>query len=264
MYDYHAHCSFSPDSKSTMMDMVLAAADKGLKEIAITDHYDPDYRDPTWPTNLDFKNYHKEMEYIQAVLNDRIRLIKGVEIGLQHGSTIDKCRAVAAAYDYDFILASFHCAEGYELSQGGYFDVRSMEEIFPSFYRYVFDCLKEYKDYSVLGHINVIDRYSHYVPEPYHFMDIVEEILKLIINDGKGIEINTSSFRYNMGDHTTPTDEILRLYKKLGGEIITVGSDAHSPNYVGSGLQWGYEKLRSLGFRYFTTFDKLIPSFVKL
>ncbi|MGI6752216.1 MAG: histidinol-phosphatase HisJ family protein [Anaerovoracaceae bacterium] len=264
MYDYHVHCSFSPDSRTPMTEMVQAAAKAGLREIAITDHYDPDYRDPAWPVNLDFDSYHKEMEAVKERYRGDIKLVKGIEIGVQHGSTLDKCKAAVAAYDYDFVLASFHCAEGYELSHGGYFDERSMEETFPSFYKYVYDCLKEFKDYSVLGHINVVDRYSLYVPEPLYFMDMVEDILKMIIYDGRGIEINTSSFRYGMGEKTTPSHEMLRLYKDLGGEIITVGSDAHSPLHIGSGLEWGYDKLRSLGFRYFTTFDKLKPSFIKL
>lgn len=94
--------------------------------------------------------------------------------------------------------------------------------------------------------------------------DSTAEVLKRIIEDGKGIEINTSSFRYDMGDHTVPSQGILQLYHELGGEIVTVGSDAHAVRDVGFGIQWAYDKLRSVGFRYLTTFCQRKPSFVKL
>ena len=263
-YDYHVHSGFSADSSAKMADMVLAGIRAGLKEIAITDHYDPDYCDPTWPSYLPFEEYQKEMEKTKQEFSEQIFLVRGLEMGVQHGQTIEKCRNTAAAYDYDFLLASFHCAEGYELSCGGYFDQRSMEETFASFYRYVYDCLKEFKDYCVLGHINVVDRYGKYVPKPSTYMDIVEEIFKLIIQDGRGIEINTSSFRYGMGERTTPSAEMLTLYKDLGGEIVTVGSDAHFPEHVGAQLNWAYDKMKDVGFRYVTTFRQRQPVFNKL
>ena len=139
-----------------------------------------------------------------------------------------------------------------------------MEDATLAFYKYVYDCLSVYKDYDVLGHINVIDRYGPYVPAYLDLMDMVTEILKLIIDDGKGIEINTSSFRYGMGDYTTPSHDILLRYHELGGEIITVGSDAHCTRDVGDGIKWAYDKMKSVGFQYVTTFSQRKPSFLKL
>jgi histidinol-phosphatase (PHP family) len=170
----------------------------------------------------------------------------------------------AKSFDYDFILGSFHCAEGKELYGNAYFENRSVEDAYISFYTYMYDCLKLYKDYDVLGHFNIIDRYAEYVAKPSLYMDIVEAILKLIIDDGKGIEINTSSFRYGMGERTTPAKEILQLYKDLGGTIITAGSDAHKPDDVKFKLDEAYYMMESAGFKYFTTFSQRIPHFIKL
>ena len=264
MYDYHTHSTISDDGNTPMLQMVQTGISIGLKEIAITDHFDPDYPDPNWSSYIDFARYHQQLEETSYVCGSKIKVLKGIEIGIQHGDTLAKCRTAARSYGYDFVIGSFHCAEGIELSQGGFFDHRSVEESTAAFYRYVLATLKEYDDFDVLGHINVIDRYGSYIPDYSCCNDIVTEILKLLIEKGKGIEINTSSFRYGMGTHTTPTDDILALYRSLGGEIITIGSDAHSPRHVGYKLSWALEKMQQMGFRYLTTYDQRIPKFLSI
>ncbi|MGI6733184.1 MAG: histidinol-phosphatase HisJ family protein [Anaerovoracaceae bacterium] len=265
LVDYHTHSTYSTDGRSSMRSMVEAGVAAGISQLAVTDHYDPDYPFDDWGEEFSLTDYQNEMEIVKDEFKDRITLVKGLEVGIQHGSTMDKCRQTVRGYDYDFIIGSFHCAEGFELSCGTFFNNRSAEEATAAFYKYVYDCLSDYKDYDVLGHINVIDRYGPYIP-PYgnDLMDIISEILKQIIDDGKGIEINTSSFRYGMGDHTTPSHGILHRYRELGGEIVTVGSDAHAARDVGFGIQWAYDKMKSVGFRYVTTFCQRKPSFIKL
>ncbi len=264
IFDYHTHTNFSTDGHSSMEEMVAAAAKIGIAELAITDHYDPDYPEPGWGEEFSQIDYIKMLEQCKEKYKDEIKVIKGIEVGIQDGETLKKCTGTVNSYNYDFIIGSFHCAEGYELAMGGFFDNRSVEEATEAFYKYNYQCLSVYKDYDVLGHINVIDRYGPYIPKYENLWDIIREILKVIIYDGKGIEINTSSFRYGMGEYTTPSHEILCLYKDLGGEIITVGSDAHRVRDLGSGIGWAYEKMKSVGFKYVTTYNQRKPSFVKL
>lgn len=264
MYDYHTHTIYSDDGHAAINEMAKAAIKKGLYQIAITDHFDPDYCDPSWSSDLDFISYCSDLSEAEKLYHDKIKVIKGIEIGLQHGDTLNKCRDAVSANNFDFVIGSFHCAEGFELSCGGFFDNRTVENAAEAFYKYVYDCLLNYDDFDVLGHLNVIDRYSPYIPSPACYMESVHEILKLLIDKGKGIEINTSSFRYGMHDHTLPTTEILKLYRALGGEIITAGSDAHSPEHVGFRLDWAYEKMKSVGFKYVTSFSRRKPFFNKL
>ena len=94
-------------------------------------------------------------------------------------------------------------------------------------------------------------------------MEIVRTILKEIITRGKGIEVNTSGYRYGLNS-TNPDMEILKLYRQLGGEIITVGSDAHSIEHLGANIQETYELLKCLGYKYITTFDRMKPLQIKL
>lgn len=263
MYDYHSHSFFSDDSTTPLRDMVEAAIKKGLKEIAITDHYDPDYPDPNFPFDLEFEAYYRALLQVEEEYSSKIKIIKGIEIGIQHGDTHEKCHMAAKAFPYDFILGSFHCSSGEDLYTE-YFKTRNDENGVKEFYDYVYEGICEFEDFDVLGHINVIDRYVTAVPDYAQYMDKIRQILKKLIETGKGIELNMSSFRYNLGDRTTPSKEILSLYKELGGEIITIGSDAHRESHIGYMYREATEILNSHGFKYITTFDKRIPKQIKM
>ena len=263
MYDYHTHSDFSFDSYTKPEEMIEEAVRKGIKEIAITDHYDPDYPDSDYPFEITFPRYHKKLLEVSKRYRDRIKVVKGIEIGIQHGKTLAKCERAANAFSYDFILGSFHSAYGQDL-YGEYFSKRSVEDGFYDFYIYMEDCLKNYKNFDVLGHFNVVDRYSEYIPDYAPYMDVIGRILKLLIRDGKGLEFNTSSFRYSMGGRTKPSKEILELYRKLGGEIITIGSDAHKTQDIGFKYDTAISILKSHGFDYIATFENRKPTFVKI
>ncbi|MNI86640.1 Histidinol-phosphatase [compost metagenome] len=121
--------------------------------------------------------------------------------------------------------------------------------------------MKNYDDYSVLGHLDMIKRYDNEGEYPFEKVKhIIKEILSLAIKNGKGIEVNTSSFRYALND-LTPSRDILRLYKELGGTIITIGSDAHKEEHLGAKISYVKEELKKLGFNSFCTFDKMKPIF---
>ncbi|NLY71852.1 MAG: histidinol-phosphatase HisJ family protein, partial [Clostridiales bacterium] len=183
MYDYHTHTHFSEDSDAPMEIMVETAIKLGLKQMAITDHYDPDYPDPNFVFGLDFKPYHNEMEAKAFKYRNQIRIVRGIEIGIQHGPTLDKCSEAAHSYDYDFIIGSFHCAEGLDLYNEDFFENRTVEEAYLAFYNYVYNCLIEFNDFDILGHINVIDRYRPYIPDSSIYIDIIAEAYQKGIRD---------------------------------------------------------------------------------
>ncbi|MDD4563922.1 MAG: histidinol-phosphatase HisJ family protein [Eubacteriales bacterium] len=262
MYDYHTHSSFSDDSRTPMNEMIEAAIKLGIKEMAITDHYDPNYPDQEFPFEMDFAGYHKALNEAKDTYQGRIKVVKGIEIGIQHGKILDKCIKAAKSYDYDFILGSFHCAEGMDLNSRAFFKDRSIEDSYIAFYTYMLDCLKVYKDYDVLGHINVIDRYTDQISPYPVYSELVDEILKLIISDGKGIEINTSSYRFGLKD-TTPSKKILQRYSELGGEIITIGSDSHKIP-LGNYFDRAKDMMKSAGLKYLATFNQRKIHFVPI
>ena len=117
----------------------------------------------------------------------------------------------------------------------------------------------------VLRTEDLVKRYGNYgnILDDKPFDDIIEAILKEAINDGKGIEVNTSCYRYNLPD-LTPSKHILTMYKDLGGEIITTGSDSHNPSQIAYKFDYIYSYLESIGFKYVCAFDKMKPQFIKI
>ena len=57
---------------------------------------------------------------------------------------------------------------------------------------------------------------------------------------------------------------VLNIYKEVGGELITVGSDAHRTENVGRGVPEAYALLAQAGFRYVTLYEKRQPRPVRL
>jgi histidinol-phosphatase (PHP family) len=263
MYDYHTHSSFSVDSDEPLEVMVKRAVSLGIKEYAVTDHCDPEYRNELYNAEFDLASYTRELERLEKKYRADVKLIKGVEMGIQHDVTAD-CLAVTGAYPFDFVIGSFHCAEGFEIFDPAYIRGRTAEELYRSFYSYMLQCLKIYKDYDVIGHFNVLDRYADEIPADEAYYDIAEDIVRLLVDDGKGLEINTSSFRYGMGERTTPTIDVLRLYARAGGEIVTIGSDAHRARDVGFMFDRAVLMLRDAGIKYLATFENREVGFVKL
>ena len=146
-----------------------------------------------------------------------------------------------------------------------YFKNKSQKEAYEVYYKTLYDIIKNYNNYSVVGHGDLIKRYGNYsnILKDSLFIDIIESILKEAIYKGKGIEINTSCFRYKLPD-LTPSRKIISLYKDLGGEIITTGSDAHSPAFISCKFDYICSYLKDLGFKYISTFNNLKPNFIKL
>ena len=47
----------------------------------------------------------------------------------------------------------------------------------------------------------------------------------------------------------------------MGGEIITIGSDAHTPEGIANGFNRAAEVLSECGFKYYTIFENRLPEF---
>lgn len=262
-YDYHMHSNFSGDSKTPMEDMVKKSIDLGLKEICFTDHVDYDIiSDIEFKT--DYVSYLKSIEYLKEKFKNKITIKKGIEMGVQP-HIIEKCSNDIKKYPFDFVICSMHAIDKMDLYNGAFFVNKTQQEAYEKYYELLYYIVKNYKDYSVLGHLDLIKRYGDYKAEldDKPFSDIIEAILKEAIYNGKGIEINTSCFRYGLKD-LTPSNYILKMYKDLGGEIITTGSDSHITSQIAYKFDEIYSRLDEIGFKYVTTFDKMKPNFINI
>ncbi len=262
-YDYHLHTNYSPDGSQTLDELVKTAISKGLKEICITDHVDNEFIS-TYNVP-DFKKFLGELEEVRNK-NKEITIKFGCELSLAP-SLKKEAKEIFNSYDFDFVIGSSHECCGKFLYTGTDF-YRGVEkkEAFTKYFLEVLDNIKTIDAFSVYGHLDYIYRYSKYNDNSMNYCDysdIIDEILKTLISKNKGIEINTSGFRYGL-NNIHPNIDILKRYKELGGEVITVGSDSHYSRSIYEGFDFAYEALKEAGFKYITTFDKLEPKFVKI
>lgn len=275
--DYHVHTHFSDDSVYPMEEIVKDAIAMGLDEICFTDHVDYGVKldvgeagttsrlneDGTPLRNVDYKAYFPMIESLQEKYEKQIVIRKGLEMGLQ-SHRIEQYEKLYETYPMDFILHSNHQVNDIEIFLPEYFAGKSQKEYNRVYYEELLKTVQLYKHYSVLGHIDGFNRYDPKGECPLEdFEDIVYEILKIVIADGKGIEVNTANVRYHL-KNTTPCKGILKMYKELGGEILTIGSDSHAPGQLGFNIAQSQEMLKDLGFGYFCTFEKMKPIFHKL
>ena len=259
--DYHVHTYYSDDSSTPMERQVKQAVSLGLDEICITDHVDYGVKFD----DIDYPRYFAEIDGLRRKYAGKISVRSGLECGVQ----VHTAGQYEALYDtyrdsIDFILLSIHQVDDLPFWGQQFQAGKTQDEYQQAYYAELLRVVQCYHDYSVLAHVDLMVRYDLAGEYPFSKVkDVIAEILTTAINDGKGIELNTSSWRYGLND-TQPSREILRLYHDLGGEILTLGSDSHSPEYIGALMEEAREILRSLGFRKFCTFEKMKPVYHEL
>ncbi len=280
--DYHVHTYYSDDSDYPMEQVVLDAIRMGMDEICFTDHIDygvkRDWDDPRGilyregavgePENMPLANADcpkvmDEIAQLRKKYGDRITIKAGMEFGMQI-HTIPQYERLYQKYPFDFIILSVHEVDDKEFWNQEYQKGKTQEEYVLGYYQNMLKLVQNYKHYSVLGHVDLITRYDRCGMYPFDkIKPIVKEILETVIADGKGIEVNTSYKRYLLPD-LTPSRDILLLYKELGGKIVTIGSDSHKKEHLGSYMQEAKEELRKLGFTQYCTYEKMQPIYHKL
>ncbi|MBP3684193.1 MAG: histidinol-phosphatase HisJ family protein [Oscillospiraceae bacterium] len=261
MYDFHMHSRVSFDGHDTGLDLAKAALNAGLKEICFTDHLDYDPLDQMGCMAFDTKAYHAEYDQLD-VPGLTIRL------GMEFGMTVDnreQFQKDLKRRPFDFVLGSIHFVDDLDV----YFEPWwSGKTVFQAEQRYLeatLECVNLHDDFDVLAHLTYISKTKcHPAPRPLPYAEhreVVDEILKVLAAKGKGLEMNTSGVDRCGG--FLPTADFFRRFKELGGEIVTVGSDAHNIDRVG---QYSFEACNLLKdiFGYVCTFEGRQPVFHKL
>ena len=284
--DYHIHTEFSDDSREPMENQVRQAIEIGLEEICFTEHvdygvkkdwnegeiewrggdgvnYDDSMKEPL--ANADYPVYFDKIRRMREEFAGQIRIKSGLEFGIQT-ITIPQYERLWSRYadDLDFVLLSMHQVDNKEFWNQEFQRGKTQKEYNEAYYREILNVMRQFKHYSVLAHLDLIVRYDRNGVYPFRELrDIVSEILRTAISDGKGIELNTSSWHYGLAD-TQPSRDILRLYRDLGGRIITIGSDGHTTKYLGDHIREAQQILRGIGFTEICTFERMVPVFHKL
>ena len=262
--DYHLHSKFSPDSKTEPAEILKVAKKKGLDEVIFTDHCECNNNmavppeEEKWPI-FEPTNYIKTLEALKEA--SPIKMGIGIELG-QATQGLEFADKILKAYDWDFTIGSLHNVRGeYDFCFLDYKN-KDINHLFKRYFDELYELVK-WDKFCVLGHLYYPVRYIYKQGlslnlEQYNSQ--ICDIFKLLIKNGKGIEINTSGL-WSKYAKTIPSFEYIKLYRECGGEIITIGSDSHFAEKVGEGVDIAITQLKEAGFKAITAFEKQKPIF---
>lgn len=263
--DYHLHTDLSLDSQEPLENQIKKAILLGFDEIVITDHHEAEFGQEKYFLETDISAYIKHFNLMKEKYKNQITLKLGAEIGYEsRGKEI--IDGFIKDNPFEFVICSIHCLDGHGFHLPPFFANKTKKEAYTQYFVAIQECIKEFKNFDVFGHLDFICRYGDYEDTDLNYLDykdLIDDILKDLIYNSKGIEINTSGIRYGVGE-MHPRFDIVKRYRQLGGEIITIGSDAHYSEDVGANYDDAREILKEVGFKYFTTFSNRKPKFRKL
>ena len=261
MFDYHMHSRVSFDGHDTGEAMAKAALDAGLKEICFTDHLDYDPLGRMGKLDFDTDAYNAEYDHLEIT---GLKIRRGMEFGMDiHNVT--RFKEDLQRRHFDFVLGSIHFVDDLDVYFQPFWEGKTVFEAERRCLEATLDCVKLHDDFDVLAHLTYISKtHSHPVPRPLPYgehREIVDEIFRVLAQKGKGLELNTSGMDRCGG--FLPTADFFRRFKELGGEIVTIGSDAHTVSRVGQYTFDACAVLKDI-FGYVCTFESRKPIFHKL
>lgn len=265
--DQHMHSSVSFDSHSSRSDMAAAAAQAGLSALCFTDHYDVVDEHGTFVPHYDWAPAREAHAQAQKDWGDQLFLGFGIEVG-NAPEDFSMAERIISEPGLDLVIGSIHNGSAALKHQDYYyadFNSPAMCHQFLEDYFQSMLLLAQWGKFDTLGHIPyplryMRDRDGHDISlAPYE--PIIREILNAVIHAGKAIELNTC--KYHPGSAADYVG-ILRTYRELGGELVTVGADAHAPENVAKAFPEGHELLKQCGFRYVTHFIGRTPHPISL
>lgn len=275
--DLHTHTVFSHDAVrgGSVDDNCDSAIAQGFGYIAFTEHYDVDMIKTSKTRTFDLDGYRTSVAQAKEKYKGRLEVLYGMELGDAIKET-DEAKRLVETERFDFVIGSIHAPrKEYDFMSMSY--DKTDDEMVKIFEEYLEDQIKQIKwavegkdrRFDTVAHITYPYRYYKLHGRDYLFdlnkdyLDEFSEIMKLCIENEIALECNTSGLRQNLGS-LLPNETLLRRYKELGGELLTVGSDAHTPSDVGKDIKTTYEFLKTLGFRYTTVYKNRRAQQIKL
>ena len=261
MFDYHMHSRVSFDGHDTGESLAKAALSRGLKEICFTDHLDYDPLGQMGKLDFDTVAYNEEYDHLEI---PGLKIRRGMEFGMDVHN-VAQFREDLKRRHFDFVLGSIHFVDDLDVYFPEYWEGKTIFQAERRYLEATLESVRLHDDFDVLAHLTYIGKTtSHHAPRCVPFAEhreLIDEILKVLVAKGKGMEMNTSGVDRCGG--FLPTADYFRRFKELGGEIVTVGSDSHRCDRVGQYTFEACEILKDI-FGYVCTFEDRKPVFHKL
>ena len=248
--DAHLHTSQSPDSDVPIDAYAAAAVERGIAEIAITDHVDFERGAPAYDYTTFAERERVVREAAERWADRGLAIRFGVELTYDR-SWEDDIRDHLAAHPYDFTIGSVHdrVESPYHRSRvAAWVASHPLSEVVAPYFDEV-EAAARSGLFDAIGHIDGVKRYLHPHVTPADFArapELYEPILRALVQSGTALEVNTSGLRYSIAE-AFPHPAIVSRFRELGGRAVTVGSDAHRPEHFAWGLDEGYAIVTGAG-----------------
>ncbi|MGM0875598.1 MAG: histidinol-phosphatase HisJ family protein [Bacillota bacterium] len=261
LMDYHHHTNHSFDSNALMEEVCKEAIKKDIKEICFTEHFSLNPVVPTYG-HMDFEKYFYDIQECRDKFQDQLIIKAGIEICEPH-QLMDEYVDEFKQLELDFILGSVHNINNDRLRK--FLANKTSRSAYSEYFTEVYNMVC-YADIDVIAHLDLLKRYAINTIGNFdfnEFKDQLASILEKAIERNIGIEINTSGLRGELNE-SLPSFNVIQLYKDLGGEILTIGSDSHSAETVGSHLFEAIKMAKECGFKSIFKFENRNPIAVNL
>ena len=267
MQDYHMHSDLSHDARSPMPPMAIAASGRGITEIAFTEHLCYDEFSDSWYGHDVDAAYEKLLE-ARRLAPRGVRLLYAIELG-QPQQDPATAAAVLESHPYDFVVGSIHRLRGKaDINKEPPSALRELDALMEEYWEQSLT-LARMVSFDVMGHIGYPLRYCERIPPAERALASIdryapqaEGLLAELAGAGRGIEINTQGLR--RGGEMAAGLKILRMFHEAGGEIVTVGSDAHCEEEAGAGIKEAIELARAAGFSRIASYAERKPRMMRI
>ena len=259
--DAHIHSEFSYDSKSKIDDICKAAVNRGLDEVAITDHYDANIISWRLVPDFDVKGAEAAVEEAREKY-PKLKISFGIELG-EMCEMPDKTEKILTENNFDFVIGSIHNIPGntdFYFINFAKMDSYYISRYYDLYLESLLDTVKLNKADS-RAHIGYPIRYIKDAGKEYDTSsnkELLSEIFRNMIKNDIALEVNTLGLTRQIKS-VLPKETELRMYYDMGGRLLTFGSDAHTPDRVGENIENAHKILKDIGFKSFTVFRNRIP-----
>ncbi len=258
--DLHLHSHLSHDGAGTVEEICRSALEEGLRAIAVTDHLDYFYHKA--PEGSDFQALKQEILQCRQRFAPNLEVLLGIEIGQIHRSP-EAASELCQALGFDFVLGSIHAPGG----DADVYDMIFRDEDLPEFFQgYLSEACQMIRGggFDSFAHLDYpLRKMGHLRPSLTDYLDAIDPLLQALVDGGIALEINGRGVTNWVGS-AGPSLEILRRYRQLGGELITTGSDGHSPAAVATGIASAEALAREAGFSHVTLYRQRQPHMIPL
>lgn len=260
--DLHTHTDNSFDGHHSAMYLCEAAYMKGLRAIAFTDHIEVD---AFYERNFDVtaRQAYFYIANARSAFRGKLTVCNGIELGQPHYAA-EIAEKLIDTLNYDIVIGSVHnlrnkldfCELDYNTEYTDFYPL--LDEYFEEEL-----ALAKWGKFDTLAHLTyplryIVGEYGKTV-DIKRYDDIIDEILKTVAQNGKALEINTSGLRQPLGE-TMPYEAIVKRFRELGGDFVTVGSDAHYAEHLSAGIEQGMAIAARCGFSCISLFKDRVPT----